>query len=313
MTLRFHMNSQFHAEKAKLTTCVKAADHECNMLEHPTHPADAESLQVAQDNLDVAIAKFVAVPAYNGFEILLQLEAMLSHTDEWMANGGAFERSLTAAARPQPSPTMERAFAVFRKAWLDQADYEGSDNTEERRLCNSVCHAATVVFEVPCATAGDFLVKAYINVLWHAGPTTGSYLRHGDSGNFFDVDLPEIETDSVIGDTYYRSVYDDLDHCDLGACLLATGHIDFDPKGWVERASAIGMPLAVIIKGDGSKSLSFGFIDADDDRLRREERRLQQILTFDHARRCRTLTAYIAENRPDLVLAAAAEATQAAA
>ncbi|MYL97929.1 hypothetical protein GR702_09110 [Novosphingobium sp. FGD1] len=170
--------------------------------------------------------------------------------------------------------------------------------------------AVLAVFGIPCATPGDFIVKSYVNLLWHAGHTKGREVMRSPTGSFHDIDLSEIDSDSTITDAYYGAVYDDLDQCDLGACLLATGNIDFDPRGWLERADTIGMPVAVILKADGSKSLSFGFIDNDDDRLRREERRLQQILTFDHARRWQSIAAYISEHRADLLLVAPAPAAQ---
>lgn len=311
--MRPYMNPQFLTEKAKLAGRVADLARERSMVDHPTHPADAKSIQVVLDEVGVAVADFVCTTPYNGLEILLQLEAMVGQTYEWMSNSGAIEQSLTAAARPQPSPVMERSFADFRKAWLEQADYEGSSNDQGLRLSNSVCDAAGVVFAAPCATAGDFIVKAYVNLLWHAGHTAGTHLGNGISGSPFDIDLVNIDSDSTVTDAYYGAVYDDLDHCDLGACLLATGSINFDARSWVERADTIGMPVSVIRKIDGSLSLSFGFIGVDDDRLRREESRLQRIMTFTPRGRWQSVAEFIVAHRPDLVFSAAVRADQAAA
>lgn len=302
--MRFHMNPQFVAEKAKVANSKAALDHERAMVDHPSHPADELSLQNAQDSLDCAVADFVCAPAYNGREMLLQLEMLLGHTDEWLSNGGAFENGLTAAARPQPSPPMIAAFASFRTAWVEMAEHDLSSvhtNENEQRLHAGMFAAQEGVFAVCCATPGDFLVKAYVNLLWHAGHTASAHLRNGDTGSFFDIALSEIDSDSVLTDTYYRSVYDDIDHSDLGACLVALGSIDFDPGLWIDRAESIGMSVSVIVADCFKPRLAFGMIDSADDRLQREERRLQQIMTFDHRSRWPALLRFITEHRPELV------------
>ncbi|WP_330703570.1 hypothetical protein [Novosphingobium resinovorum] len=305
--MRMHMNQPLLAAKGLVAQRAANVARERTMTDHPKFPADAASIQEQQDKLDRAIAELVAIPAHNGIEILMQLEAMLDRTDEWMCNGGAFEQALTAAARPQPSAPMISAFASFRAAWVTMSDYDNASthtDKEALRLQDVMSDASDAVFAVGCATAGDFVVKAYVNLLWHAGHTAASNLPNGETGSFFDIALSQIDSDSKFTDAYYRSVYDDLDHSDLGACLLATGNIDFDPLGWVERADTIGMPVSVIVRADGTKSLNFGFIDSDDDRLRREERRLQQMLTFDHRARWHLLADFIVSNRPALVFAA---------
>lgn len=307
MTMRMHMNPTLASAKARLAVLAANVNREQAMINDPVHPADAESIRQQQHKLDVARADFIALPAHNGLELLVQLEAMLDRTDEWMSNGGAFEQALTAAARPQPSAAMVTAFAAFRASWIAVADNDVSTThttDDECRLVDAMSAALSALFTVSCATAGDFVVKSYANLLWHAGHTASQHLPDHETGSYFDIALSEIDSDSTVTDAYYRSVYDDLDHSDLGACLLATGNIDFDPGGWVERAETIGMPVLVILKEDGTKSLNFGFIDSDNDRLRREERRLQQVLTFDHRARWYLVADFITEHRPDLVSAA---------
>lgn len=304
--MRMHMNTALLAARAKLAACVANVARERSMIDHPRFPADAASIRAVEEKRDIALADYVSVTPHNGVELLDQLEVMFAVSDEWMGNRGAFEQALTAASRPQPGPQMIAAFSSFRVAWLALADYATSpDYTDDEalRLQGIMSDAAEVVFTVGCATPGDFVVKSYVNLLWHAGHTALRHLPDCGTGNYFDVALSEIDSDSLLTDAYYRSVYDDLDHSDLGACLLATGNINFDPLGWVERAGTIGMPVSVIIRADGTKSLNFGFIDSDDDRLRREERRLQQILTFDHRARWHLVADFIVNNRPDLVFA----------
>lgn len=309
--MRMHMNPTLAAAKSKLAVRVSNLAREREMVDHPKHPADAASIREAEEKRDIALADYVSVPPHNGVEMLDQLEVLLAVTDEWMSNGGAFEQALTAAARPQPSAPMVTAYATFRASWIAVADNDVSTThttDDECRLVDAMSAALAALFTVSCATAGDFVVKSYANLLWHAGHTASRHLPDPDTGSYFDIALSEIDSDSVVTDDYYRSVYDDLDYSDLGACLLATGSIDFDPLGWVERAGTIGMPVSVVVRADGTKSLNFGFIDSDDDRLRREERRLQQILTFDHRARWHQVADFIVMYRPDLVFAAPAKA-----
>lgn len=309
--MRMMMNQPLMAAKQTFDAANARVDWEDAHVNHPNHPSDEESIKDAADHLKQTLWEYVATPAYNGREILLKLEELLDHTPEWRAHASLIERDLTDVARPQPSRPMFAAFEHFRVCWIAVADYDrASTHTDEEalRLHGIMSAAADAVFTVSCATPGDFLVKSYINLLWHAGHTAASHLSGNETGSYFDIAISDIDSESALTDAYYRSVYDDLDHSDLGACLLATGNIDFDPLGWIERAGTIGMPISLIVKADGAKSLNFGFIDSDDDRLHREERRLQQILTFDSARRWKAVADFIAEHRGDLVYTAAVRA-----
>lgn len=202
------------------------------------------------------------------------------------------------------SPAMSFAFAVWRAAWLAQCDYDVSDAyTDEQGevISDAADDALLAIFRVPCKTAGDFLVKGYANLLWHTQHTFTREARSEGTGNWFDVNLLQIDSDSTVTDTYYRSFYHDLDHTDLGACLLALGRVEFDAAAWISRAEVIGMTVTLMIKANGGRGLAFGMIDSDDERLQREQSRLQRILATDHRNRWAEVTDFIAVNRPDLI------------
>jgi hypothetical protein len=309
--MRMHMNRAFTAEQVKFSACAESYDNEQANRNHATHPADAASIKCRRDEMENALRDMLAAPSYNGREILIKLEEVLDHTIEWRTHGPAIARDLTDALRPQPSKEMRAAFRGFQKAWMAQALHDLSEEHTESNatlLSDDVFQAVKVVFGVPCATAGDFLVKAYVNLLWSAGHTGGFVGRAEPTGNFFDVSLPDIDSDNVVTDDFYLTTYIDLDESDLGACLLATGKIDFDPAAWVDRAANIGIAISLIISADGRRSLSFGLLDTDDERLQREERRLQRILTFCGQQRWKAVAAFISEHRPQCVLTAPAKA-----
>ncbi|EJU14959.1 hypothetical protein LH128_01247 [Sphingomonas sp. LH128] len=302
--MRMMMNQPLMAAKQTFDAANARVDWEDAHINHPEHPSDEESIKDAAEHLQQALWDYVATPAYNGREILLKLEELLDHTPEWRDHASAIERDLTDAARPQPSRPMFAAFHAFRDAWIAQGEQDLSQratNSEEIRLHDVVFSAVKVVFAIPCATPGDFLVKAYVNLLWHTGHTAGFDGRPVATGSFFDPDLLNIDTDSLVSDEFFRKAYIDLSECDLGACLIATGHINFDPPAWLARADTIGLPISLIVKPDGGRSLCFGVIDTDDERVQREERRLQQILNFAGQRRWKAIADFITEHRKDLI------------
>lgn len=249
-------------------------------------------------------------PAVTSTELVQKIDVMLEHIDD---DGRGFgwrmiERDLRAMSRPTPGPVMRSAFRAWRTAWRDAALHDASEtftDGEAGRLHRIMSGAMEAVFRVPCTTAGDFVVKAYVNLIWCTGHTDNRDSRRSGTGNFFDIDVMEIDSDSLMTDAYYRSVYDDLDHSDLGACLLAGGTIDFDPDEWMQTADRIGMSVFLIVRDGGSQAISISQIDSTDqrvERLQREQRRLQRILSHDHDEREQVLAAYILQTRPDCVV-----------
>lgn len=249
-------------------------------------------------------------------DINRKLDVMLEHVDD---DGRGFgwrmiERDINAMSRPDPGPDMGAAFAIWRTAWKDVALHDASDtytDAEAQRHHDAMCGAIEAVFRVPCTTAGDFMVKAYVNLIWSAGHTNNLEGRKAGTGNTFDIDLMEIDSDSLLTDAYYRTVYDDLDHCDLGACLLSFGLIDFDPEQWFLAAARIGMSVRLIVNENGTQAIAFSLVASSDqliDRLQREQRRLQRILSWNHREREEMLAAYISEHQADCILTVPAKA-----
>nr|WP_086491248.1 hypothetical protein [Novosphingobium panipatense] len=273
----------------------------------------ADHVELLRENLHSSADRVLRTSAITGKDVAEKLSVMLEYVDDEDRAFGwrEIERDLEAMSRPEPGPDARRAFAAFRDAWVAQAEHDASEaHTDEEafRLSDIVFDTLQSLFRVPCTTAGDFLVKSYAHLIWHAVHTSSPEARKAGNGSYYDIDLNGIDADSLVTDDYFRSVYDDLNHSDLGACLLATGSIDFDPRGWLERAERIGMTVNIIEKDGGAQALTLGMIDSDDERLQREERRLQRIMTFDHSRRWSAVSGFICEQRPDLVFRVASRA-----
>ncbi|WP_395391605.1 hypothetical protein WBP07_13025 [Novosphingobium sp. BL-8A] len=286
-------------------------------IQHPEWKNDLsftpEEAKVLQGNMLESADAVLKARAVTSHDIVQKLSVMLDHVDDDDRGFGwrQIERDIEATARPEPGPDMRSAFKVWRTAWWDTSVYDLSEtrqDDEADRLHDIMVSAMESIFRVPCATAGDFMVKAYVNLLWHAGHTNTAGPRRAGTGNLFDVDLSEINSDSLITDKHYRSVYDDLDHCDLGACLLSCGTIHFDPEEWMLAADRIGMPVTLVVQPNGRQGVARGMVETDDERLRREERRLQRIMSFEHDVRWELLANYLKERRPDCVLHAPARA-----
>ena len=275
-----------------------------------------EDVKHLETNMLSAADSLLRAAAITSADVIQKLDVMLEHVDD---DGRSFgwrmiERDINLMNRPAPGPDMHAAFSLWRTAWREQAAYDASDlysDAEANRLHAIMSGAMEAVFRVPCTTAGDFLVKAYVNLIWNAGHTNDRDSRKSGTGNTFDVNLLEIDSDSLITDGYYRTVYDDLDHSDLGACLLAFGLIDFDPEQWFLACERIGMAVTLVVRENGTQAIAISMIDSTDqrhDRLQREQRRLQRILSRDHDNREQMLAAYITEHRADCVLTVPAKA-----
>ena len=270
----------------------------------------ASDLKLLETNMLEGADTTLRTPAYTSTEVVQKIDVMLEHVDD---DGRGFgwrmiERDIHAMSRPTPGPDMRSAFRAWRTAWRDMALHDASetfDDGEADRLHHIMSSAMEAIFRVPCTTPGDFVVKAYVNLIWCAGHTDNRESRRCGTGNFFDIDVMEIDSDSLMTDTYYRSVYDDLDHSDLGACLLAGGTIDFDPAEWMQTADRIGMSVVLIVRDGGPQAISISLIDSTDqrlERLQREQRRLQRILSHDHHDREQALGAYLLHHRPECVV-----------
>jgi hypothetical protein len=263
----------------------------------------AADVKRLKDNHSSSAETLVKTRALTGKDILAKIGVVLEHSDAgfgWTSIG----KDLTAVDRPEPGPAVCSAFDAWRAAWVAMGEYDASDgytDAEASRLSDIVYSTMLSVFRAPCTTAGDFLVKSYAHLLWHATHTNTREIRGTGTGSFFDINHGGIDSDSLVTDEYYRSVYDDLNHSDLGCCLLATGLIAFDARKWLERAESIGMAVSVIARACGERSLAISMVDSDDPRLQREQRRLQRILAFDHHLRWLAVSDLISKERPDLV------------
>ncbi|WP_159981888.1 MULTISPECIES: hypothetical protein [unclassified Novosphingobium] len=262
--------------------------------------ADVEGLKA---NLLANAESLIKTRALTGKDIAEKLTVMLEYPGSGFS-WRALEKDIEAVDRPEPGPALRSAYAAFRTAWLAMGEHDTSDaytDAEATRLSGHVHSTLQSVFRAPCTTAGDVLVKSYAHLLWHATHTNTRDIRGTGTGSFFDIDLAGIDSDSLLTDDYYRAAYDDLDHSDLGACLLSTGRIDFDARSWLDRAESIGMSVTLIVRDGEKQRISIGMIDSDDERLQREERRLQRLMAFDHAARWAAVSGFVTDHRPELL------------
>lgn len=188
---------------------------------------------------------------------------------DWEMMQGAIDEDIARMQRPEPSHTMRSAFELWRNAHLSLDDAMDDDDMAVRIRARS--SAFRQILASPCVTTGDFLVKAYIDLLESSGPAVDA--------NEFDPNTEEFADESDNGEAYKRSVYADLDACDLGACLLSFGRTHFNPRQWVERARAVELPF--VIEND---EIRMGPTVPTDPKQEIEQRRLVRIIKFDPRR-----------------------------
>lgn len=192
----------------------------------------------------------------------------------WDLMRDAVDRDIMRLNRPEPSNDMRAAFERWRTAAKALCEAVGDAIGDDR------CHARSIAFRQvlaqPCASAGDFMVKAYLELLTEAGGAVG--------GNDFDPDTEEFANAQDDGEAYKRSVYADLDGCDLGACLLAFGRIHFNARLWVERAGVIGMPVVVQRSDAAEVAIQIMRAPQADPRIAREQERLIRLVEYDPRR-----------------------------
>lgn len=204
------------------------------------------------------------------------------------------------------SPAVATAFNAWRDAWLAQCYHDQTEpetNDETLRLNDLVSDGAQALFRVQCTAPGDFIVKAYVNLLWCAGHTnTREVLLNGTIGSFFDVNLSEIDSDSLLTDDYYRSVYADLDGNDVGRCLLAFGLPAFSANDFVEAADRADVYVDVIVGIEGDRRLSIVGNANGECAVERQQLRLRLISSEKGSGRTRLLGEHIVKHRPHRVL-----------
>lgn len=148
------------------------------------------------------------------------------------------------------SPTIAVLFAVWRDA-EDQFSYVDRPEAAQKRN-ESFLH----LMRAPCRTAGDMIVKHYVDMRGQNGPAL-AYVGDFEAIGFFweiNPDLPGVEDgshDIAAGQAFLR----DLRDCDLGRCLQYLGRVDFDAADWLDAAGKVGLSVKLIEDRTGNRRL----------------------------------------------------------
>lgn len=193
----------------------------------------------------------------------------LTNWNAWDMVRSAIECDLARLERHEPSRAMWVAFQQWRATNLaHQRGDEGASEIHSKALL--------ALMSTPSATAGDFILKSYVDLLGRLG---GSL-----DGNLFDPNTTELDDEALYDAAYLRTLYDDLDATDLGACLLALGRTHFNPRTWLERARALGIGIAVIGTNSDKPVVETQPREQSDPRLARDQGRLLRLLATDSHR-----------------------------
>ena len=199
------------------------------------------------------------------------------------------ERDLIGMQRPNCSPLIAEAFA----AWADAQEhfYALRHDAEDElgRRGDAMREAEQHLMDLPCTTAGDFIAKAFVNLLGEVGGTYDT-----DGGGPFYPDMSDVHPQD-------QRIYRDIRDSDLGCCMIVLGRVDFDAARWVSIARTYGKKVHVTRSARG-RGLSFGM-----EGPHTEMNDLLQRLTANGLRqvsndRCQAIANEIEANHPDLVI-----------
>lgn len=235
----------------------------------------------ALDNYRVAFAAFEAVPDDDSYEgnpaydvaSAAQMEATSAYLDrpsltpmemhqkltiigerdvqhwstEWPTVLAGIQRDLINMARPNVSPEIAEAFAAWAEQHALFYALRHDDEEELRRRCEATAAARDRLNELPCTTPGDFIAKAYVDLVVECGVDT-------DAGPFL--------VNTVGAHPNDQRIYRDISDSDLGRCMMALGRTDFDAATWVAEARRCGKNVTVVNDGD-HRGLMLGMFRED--------------------------------------------------
>lgn len=148
--------------------------------------------------------------------------------------------------RPNASPGIAAAFAEWAKAQRHFYAQRHDDDVELGKRGDAVTETRAGLMGEPCTTPGDFIVKAFVDLITNAGAT---YKEEG--GGPFMPDIPNL-------DKWDARVWKDIVECDLGRCMIVLGNVEFDAAEYMRIARMAGKDIRVIKSGAEKRGLSFG-------------------------------------------------------
>jgi hypothetical protein len=280
MTMRFHITNEFAAAETAWREAYAAHDAFAEAGDDGVHSGGTEEATAASKEEYRTLNVLTHFPACTPIEVDRKLQVITSERlrelilDDLESEIAQIRRDLLNLQRPPVSPKMASAFNAFIAA---ETTATGDDDDA---LFSAAIEAETALYAVPCTTPGDFMVKAYVNLLGTNGHAEGKPL------------VPAVSDAGPMDRTAEEAVIRDLSDCDLGRCLMVLGRTDFDAAAWIAAAKAAGHGFTVMVKQDGKKSFVQD-ADAND---------LLALLAFDPTRNG-LVAAEILANHPDHVLA----------
>jgi hypothetical protein len=199
------------------------------------------------------------------------------------------ERDLVQLHRPSCSPRMAEAFKDWAEAQACFYSEREIQDDELGKRGDAVTAARATLSALPCTTAGDFIAKAFVDLVNEVGATFPE-----EAGGPFMPDMTGAHPQD-------QRVYSDIRESDLGCCMIALGRVDFDAARWVTVARLHRKGVNVMLTDRGrrlSLSMEGPHTEMDDLLQRLTANGLRQISSA----RCVAIADEIEANHPDLVI-----------
>lgn len=152
--------------------------------------------------------------------------------------------------RPNVSPALAEAFAGWADAHRAMIAARGTADGSFDPLFNAAEAALRSLNAVPCTTPGDFIAKAYVNLMDDIGPASAASPFEIDAS----ADALQDERENDVGAK--AALYRDIMDSDLGLCMAILGRTDFDAEAWIAAADACGHNFAVMVDPDKARGFS---------------------------------------------------------
>lgn len=299
--MRYHFTLPYIQAKARAKVAWEAYEAAFDKDDSSPETSAASAAEYA------AFEEFLCFPAVTPSEIREKLRRALDREVYLWSDGAgarifeALQADLSQQQQHPASPEVGQLVEDWSKIyeeWHCLSDYDDDVSAAigERRTA-----AFRRLMSEPCTTPGDFIAKAYVNLIEGIGGTLYGAAKADLSGNIFDIDIATQTDQRDEQEVWHRAAYQDLDDCDVGRNLLAYGLPYFSAEKWMERADAVG--LRVYANPDLT---GFGYTLAEDDapveRIRRERQRLRSLLATDGLVRGCKIIDEIEREWPQLIL-----------
>lgn len=300
--MRYHKTLGFTSACETVAQCLRIHDMEFDRDDSSSETASAIA------RVTDAIWEVIDYPAVTPAEIEAKISIIFEHevyNHHDRSACDAFEALCEDARRLKAVPVSPQMLELLWR-WRHLAEehnrlsYSENDTNEAAlERCNAVSWFFQAIMDCPCTTPGDFLAKAYLNILGELGST---FRIDGHVGNMFDINIDLADRPKDHSEAWQRAAYADLDASDLGANLLAYGLPEFSARHWMERAQAVGLGVHVMVQPHAATLwVEMPGDDISSPRNDREQERLRRILAFQAGRKDQ-LIAEIRQTWPQLVV-----------